>query len=98
LPPKTLTLFLGGTGTGKTNIKMPLCNSPYKNGEKMFYISPMKMSEEKIGERIDANMLNVELDKLESMGREAFTTRLHKLSSKNQWQINNQRISNAFCS
>jgi replicative DNA helicase len=86
LPPKTLTLFLGGTGTGKTNIKCHCATAHIKMGKNVLYITN-EMSEEKIGERIDANMLNVELDKLESMGREAFTTRLHKLSSKTNGKL-----------
>ena len=86
LPDKTLTLFLGGTGTGKTNVMCHLATSYSLAGKNVLYIT-LEMSEEKIGERIDANMLNINIGDLKKLGKEAFTSRLSKIASKSQGKL-----------
>lgn len=86
LPPKTTTFFLGGTGTGKTNVKCHLATEWLKQGKNVLYITN-EMSQEKIGERIDANMLNVEIDKLQYLGKEVFINRMSKLAEKSRGKL-----------
>jgi len=86
LPGKTLTLFLGGTGTGKTHVMCHLATAYLKDGKNVIYIT-LEMSEEKISERIDANMLNVNIGELNRMGKEAFTSRLNSIEKKTQGKL-----------
>lgn len=86
LPGKTLTMFLGGTGAGKSNILCHLASSYLKNGKNALYIS-LELSEEQVSERIHANMINVNINDLSKIGKDSFTSKISKLREKTQGNL-----------
>ncbi len=86
LPGKTLTLFLGGTGTGKTHVMCHLGTSYLKSGKNVLYIT-LEMSEEKIGERIDANLVNVNIGDLKQLGKDPFMSKIAAINKKTQGEL-----------
>ena len=79
ITPKTLTVFLGGTGVGKTLVKTHLASQYMKQGLNVLYIT-MEMAEERIAERIDANLMNIDLDQLHIIPKDSFQKKLNKLN------------------
>jgi len=78
ISPKTLTVVLGGTGVGKTLVKTHLASQYLKQGLDVLYIT-MEMAEERIAERIDANLFDVEMYELARMQKPEFEKRLDSL-------------------
>ena len=66
LPPKTLNVALAGTGVGKSLFMCHLASSFIQQGKNVLYIT-LEMAEERIAERIDANLLDVTIDELYEM-------------------------------
>ena len=66
ISPKTLTVLLGGTGVGKTLVKTHFASQYLRQGKNVLYIT-MEMAEERIAERVDANLMDVELKDLHRM-------------------------------
>ena len=81
LPEKTLNIILAGTGVGKSLFMCHCAASHLNMGKNVLYIT-MEMSEERIAERIDSNLMNVELDKLTSMSKEAYMKKIDKIQNK----------------
>jgi replicative DNA helicase len=81
LPKKTLNIALAGTGVGKSLFMCHVAAGCMVQGKNVLYIT-MEMAEEKIAERIDANLLNVTLDDLTSLSKEAYDKRVAKLREK----------------
>lgn len=81
LPRKTLNILLAGTGVGKTLAMCHFAASYYASGKNVLYIT-MEMAEEKIAERIDANLLNTPLDELYMLPKETYDKRIAKLKEK----------------
>jgi replicative DNA helicase len=81
LPRKSLTIFLGGTGTGKTNILCHLSKSYVKLNKNVLYIT-FEMSEDRIGERVDANMINISINELSKLGKDEFLSKISKIRAK----------------
>jgi replicative DNA helicase len=81
LPNKTLNVILAGTGVGKTLAMCHMAASNIKNGKNVLYIT-LEMAEERISERIDANLLNVPLDQIKDMSKKMFSTRINDIQSK----------------
>jgi replicative DNA helicase len=81
LPAKTLNIALAGTGVGKSLFMCHVAAGALVQGKNVLYIT-MEMAEEKIAERIDANLLNVTLDDLTSMPKDMFDKRIQKLREK----------------
>ena len=79
ISPKTLTVFLGGTGVGKTLVKTHLACEYMKQGLNVLYIT-MEMAEERIGERIDANLMDVDIDQINLLTKDVFQKKLKKLN------------------
>ena len=77
---KAAHFFLLPTGMGKTIIKCHIAAAAMKMGYNVLYIT-MEMAEERIAERIDANLLNIPLDGLASVDRETFYKKINKLKS-----------------
>jgi len=73
-----LTVFLGGTGVGKTLVKTHLASQYIKQGFDVLYIT-MEMSQEKIAERIDANLLDVDIDQIRFLPRDSFNSKIEKM-------------------
>jgi replicative DNA helicase len=81
LPAKTLNIALAGTGVGKSLFMCHVAASCMVQGKNVLYIT-MEMAEEKIAERIDANLLNVTVDDLVNLSKEMYDKRIAKLREK----------------
>jgi archaellum biogenesis ATPase FlaH len=81
LPTKTLNIALAGTGVGKSLFMCHVSAGALVQGKNVLYIT-MEMAEEKIAERIDANLLNVTVDDLMSMPKDSFDKRVARLREK----------------
>ena len=81
LPNKTLNIALAGTGVGKSLFMCHCAASCLTQGQNVLYIT-MEMAEERIAERIDANLLNVPIDQLDKMSKDMFTTKVADISRK----------------
>jgi replicative DNA helicase len=83
LPNKTLNICLAGTGTGKSLFMCHFASSVLLQGKNVLYIT-LEMAEEKIAERIDANLLNVPIQQLADLPRQMFETKVNGISKKTQ--------------
>jgi len=78
LPNKTLNIALAGTGVGKSLFMCHVSAAALSQGKNVLYLT-MEMSEERIAERIDANLLNVPIDQLDKMTKDMFTEKVAKI-------------------
>jgi len=83
LPNKTLNICLAGTGTGKSLFMCHVASSVLLQGKNVLYIT-LEMAEEKIAERIDANLLNVPIQQLTDLPKQMFENKISSLSKKTQ--------------
>jgi len=81
LPQKTLNIALAGTGVGKSMFMCHMSAAALLQNYNVLYIT-LEMAEERIAERIDANLLNVTLDDLMMMPKDMFEKRMGKLKEK----------------
>ena len=81
LPNKTLNIALAGTGVGKSLFMCHCAASSMVLGKNVLYIT-MEMAEEKIAERIDANLLNVTVDELSQLPKDLYDRKVSKLKEK----------------
>ena len=81
LPAKTLNIALAGTGVGKSLFMCHCAAGVMSLGRNVLYIT-MEMAEERIAERIDANLLNVSLDDLVSLSKEMYDKKVEKVKAK----------------
>jgi replicative DNA helicase len=81
VPRKTLNIALAGTGVGKSLFMCHVAASSLVQGHNVLYIT-MEMAEERIAERIDANLLNVPIDQLDKMSKDMFTTKVKDIARK----------------
>ena len=86
IPSKTLNICLAGTGVGKTMFMTHLASSVLLQGKNVLYIT-MEMAEERIAERIDANLLNVGMSDLEELPYSMYETKVNKLQSKTSGKL-----------
>ena len=86
LPNKTLNIALAGTGVGKSLFMCHHASSVLLQGRNVLYIT-MEMAEEKIAERIDANLLNVPIQDLTDLPKPMFDKKITNLSKKTQGQL-----------
>ncbi len=86
LPNKTLNVALAGTGVGKSLFMCHVAASVLLQGKNVLYIT-LEMAEEKIAERIDANLLNVPIQKLMEMPKMMFEKKIQKLAKKTQGKL-----------
>lgn len=86
LPNKTLNIALAGTGVGKSLFMCHCAASALSQGYNVLYIT-MEMSEERIAERIDANLMGVAIDQLENMSKSMFTDRVQKIADKTKGKL-----------
>ena len=86
LPNKTLNVTLAGTGVGKSLFMCHFASSVLLQGRNVLYIT-MEMAEEKIAERIDANLLNTPIQNLTDLPKPMFDKKVKKISSKTQGQL-----------
>ena len=81
LSKKTLNVILAGTGVGKSLFMCHVAASTLLQGKNVLYIT-MEMAEERIAERIDANLLNMTMDELNRVERDIYENRIEKLIKK----------------
>ncbi|WDS61204.1 DNA primase/helicase [Synechococcus phage S-BM3] len=83
LPNKTLNIALAGTGVGKSLFMCHVASSVLLQGRNVLYIT-MEMAEERIAERIDANLLNVNIQEISDLPHQLFQTKVNKIEQKTQ--------------
>ena len=81
LPNKTLNIALAGTGVGKSLFMCHCAANVLSQGKNVLYIT-MEMAEERIAERIDANLLNVPIDQIQNMSKNMFRDRVMDIGKK----------------
>jgi len=80
-PRKSLNIFMAGTGAGKSLAMCHMASANLMDGKNVLYIT-MEMAEEKISERIDANLLNVTMDGLKQLSKDMFTKKIARVKGK----------------
>ena len=83
LPNKTLNIALAGTGVGKALFMCHVASSALIEGKNVLYIT-LEMAEEKIAERIDANLLNINIQDITDLPKPMFNTKVEDLAQKTQ--------------
>jgi len=86
LPRKTLSCILAGTGVGKSLFMCHMAAAALTENQNVLYIT-MEMAEERIAERIDANLLNVRVDDLENMPKDIYLRKIRSLESKTKGKL-----------
>ena len=83
IPNKTLNIALAGTGVGKSLFMCHVASSVLLQGKNVLYIT-LEMAEEKIAERIDANLLNVNIQDITDLPKPMFDSKVTNLAEKTQ--------------
>ena len=86
LPNKTLNIALAGTGVGKSLFMCHFASSVLLQGKNVLYIT-MEMAEEKIAERIDANLLNINIQDITDLPKTMFESKVTDISKKTQGSL-----------
>ncbi len=86
LPNKTLNIALAGTGVGKSLFMCHMAAASLMDGHNVLYIT-LEMAEEKIAERIDANLLNVGIQNITDLPRPMFDTKVDSIAKKTQGSL-----------
>jgi replicative DNA helicase len=86
LPNKTLNIALAGTGVGKSLFMCHVAANALTQGRNALYIT-MEMAEERIAERIDANLLNIPLDQLEYLPKPIMMTKVNEIANKTNGKL-----------
>jgi archaellum biogenesis ATPase FlaH len=86
LPPKTLNIALAGTGVGKSLFMCHVAANCMTQGKNVLYIT-LEMSEERIAERIDANLMNISMEDLHELPKQMFESKIDKIISNTSGQL-----------
>jgi archaellum biogenesis ATPase FlaH len=86
LSKKSLSVALAGTGVGKTLFMTHCASAALMSGKNVLYIT-MEMAEERIAERIDANLLDVTLDDLRLMPKDAYQKKIERVRSRTSGKL-----------
>ena len=86
LSRKTLNVILAGTGTGKSLFMCHFAASALRENRNVLYIT-MEMAEERIAERIDANLLNLRMDELKVIEKDIFENKIRKIADKSRGKL-----------
>ena len=86
LSDKTLNIALAGTGVGKSLFMCHVASSCLTQGKNVLYIT-LEMAEEKIAERIDANLLNTNIQDIAELPHSTFTKKIDKLAAKTKGKL-----------
>ena len=86
VPSKTLNIALAGTGVGKSLFMCHSASNFLNQGQNVLYIT-LEMAEERIAERIDANLMDVTIDDLHDLPKELYDNKMTKLRSKTSGQL-----------
>jgi len=86
LPTKTLNIALAGTGVGKSLFMCHMAASSLSQGKNVLYIT-LEMAEERIAERIDANLMNVSMEDLHDLPKKMFDDKIAKIIKKTSGKL-----------
>lgn len=86
IPRKTLNILMAGTGVGKTIGMCHMAASNLTLGKNVLYITA-EMAEERIAERIDANLMDVEVDSLKDLSFERYSKKIENIQSKTKGKL-----------
>jgi len=86
MPTKTLNICLAGTGVGKSLFMCHVAASCISNGHNVLYIT-LEMAEERIAERIDANLLNIDIQELNTISKADYDRKFNALKNKTQGKL-----------
>lgn len=86
LPNKSLNIILAGTGVGKSLFMCHCAAAALAQGKNVLYIT-MEMAEERIAERIDANLLDTSLDQIASLSKDMFLKKVDKIAAKTHGKL-----------
>jgi replicative DNA helicase len=86
IPNKTLSICLAGTGVGKSMFMCHMAASCLSQGQNVLYIT-LEMAEERIAERIDANLLNVAMNELQRMTKNEYDRKFESLKAKTHGKL-----------
>jgi replicative DNA helicase len=86
LPQKTLNICLAGTGVGKSLFMCHVAASCLSQNQNVLYIT-LEMAEEKIAERIDANLLDVSIDDLHSLPKDLYDSKMTNLEKTTKGKL-----------
>ena len=86
LPNKTLNVALAGTGVGKSLFMCHCASSVLLQSKNVLYIT-LEMAEEKIAERIDANLLSIDIQQLDQLPKLMFDNKVQKIAKKTQGHL-----------
>lgn len=81
LPSKTLNVILGGTNVGKSLVMCHMAAANLAMGKNVLYIT-LELSEERVAERIDANLTNTPMEALGQLSRESYKKKIDRVKSK----------------
>ena len=83
---KTLNIILAGTGVGKSLAMCHFASAALSDGKNVLYIT-LEMAEEKIAERIDANLFDINIAEIENMPKDIFDTKVNAIKKKTQGKL-----------
>jgi archaellum biogenesis ATPase FlaH len=86
MPNKTLNVVLAGTGVGKSLFMCHVAAGTLAQSRNVLYIT-MEMAEERIAERIDANLMNIDMDQLHDLGKQMYDNRIDKIKERTQGRL-----------
>ena len=86
LPNKTLNIALAGTGVGKSLFMCHMAGACLSAGMNVLYIT-LEMAEERIAERIDANLLNIPIDQLDTISKDMLVSKVNKIAEKTHGKL-----------
>jgi archaellum biogenesis ATPase FlaH len=86
LPPKTLNIALAGTGVGKSLFMCHVAANCLSQGRNVLYIT-LEMAEERIAERIDANLMNISMEDLHSLPKQMYENKIAKIIKSTSGQL-----------
>ena len=86
LPPKTLNIVLAGTGVGKSLFMCHMAANCLSQGRNVLYIT-LEMAEERIAERIDANLMNISMDDLHELPKQMFDDKIARIREKTNGKL-----------
>ena len=86
LPPKTLNIALAGTGVGKSLFMCHMAANCLSQGKNVLYIT-LEMAEERIAERIDANLMNISMEDLYNLPKQLFDDKIEAIKKKTSGKL-----------
>ena len=86
LPQKTLNICLAGTGVGKSLFMCHLAANCLSQGKNVLYIT-LEMAEERIAERIDANLMNISMEDLHNLPKKMYEDKIAKIMKKTNGKL-----------